>query len=47
MLTEGVVCWSAPTAGMGIRFTRVKQSDQEMIDKFVDAHFFRSVKTGS
>jgi uncharacterized protein (TIGR02266 family) len=47
MLTEGVVCWSAPKAGMGIRFTRVNPPDQEMIDKFVDAHFFRSVKTGS
>jgi len=32
---------------MGIRFTNVKQDDQAAIDTFVDAHFFRSVKTGS
>jgi hypothetical protein len=31
---------------MGIRFTAVKAPDQAMIDEFVDAHFFRSVKTG-
>jgi hypothetical protein len=32
---------------MGIRFTNVKPPDQAHIDKFVEAHFFRSVKTGS
>jgi uncharacterized protein (TIGR02266 family) len=47
METEGIVCWSVPKAGMGIRFTSVKQADQTAIDTFVDAHFFRSVKTGS
>jgi len=39
-----VVCWSA-RAGMGLRFTQVKPVDQKAIDEFVDAHFFRSVKT--
>jgi len=30
---------------MGIRFTSVKPADQAAIDEFVNAHFFRSVKT--
>ena len=47
MQTEGLVCWAVPKSGMGIRFTTVKPVDQEAIDTFVDAHFFRSVKTGS
>lgn len=42
--TEGVVCWSVPKSGMGIRFTSVKPADQTAINEFVDAHFFRSVK---
>ena len=42
---EAIVCWSRAKAGMGIRFTRVKPDDQALIDQFVDAHFFRSVKT--
>lgn len=46
MHTEGIVCWSVPKSGMGIRFTSVKPIDQAAIDTFVDAHFFRSVKTG-
>ncbi len=41
---EAVVCWSNEKAGMGVRFTGVKPSDQAAIDEFVDAHFFRSVK---
>ncbi len=45
MQAEGVVCWSVPKAGMGIRFTNVSEPDQASIDTFVDAHFFRSVKT--
>ncbi|HEX7282899.1 MAG TPA: response regulator, partial [Vicinamibacterales bacterium] len=45
MQAEGNVCWSVPKSGMGIRFTAVKPADQAMIDEFVDAHFFRSVKT--
>jgi CheY-like chemotaxis protein len=47
MQAEGIVCWSVPKSGMGIRFTNVKPADQSQIDEFVDAHFFRSVKTGS
>ena len=42
---EAVVCWSDQKAGMGLRFTSVKPADQKAIDTFVDAHFFRSVKT--
>ncbi|MEO8677939.1 MAG: PilZ domain-containing protein [Vicinamibacterales bacterium] len=42
---EAVVCWSSEKAGMGLRFTSVKPADQKLIDVFVDAHFFRSVKT--
>jgi len=43
--TEGVVCWSEGRSGMGMRFTSVKAADQAAIDEFVNAHFFRSVKT--
>ena len=43
--TEGVVCWSDQRAGMGLRFTSVRPTDQAAIDEFVNAHFFRSVKT--
>lgn len=42
---EGIVCWSDERAGMGLRFTSVKPADQAAIDEFVNAHFFRSVKT--
>ncbi len=42
---EAVVCWSDERAGMGMRFTSVKPADQVAIDEFVNAHFFRSVKT--
>lgn len=45
--TEGIVCWSVPKSGMGVRFTSVRPSDQAAINTFVDAHFFRSVKTVS
>lgn len=41
---EAVVCWSVQKAGMGMQFTKVKASDQNMIDGFVEAHFFRSPK---
>jgi uncharacterized protein (TIGR02266 family) len=44
MQTEGIVCWSVPRVGTGIRFTEVKPADQQAINTFVDAHFFRSVK---
>ena len=43
--TEGVVCWSDERAGMGMRFTSVKPANQTAVDEFVNAHFFRSVKT--
>ena len=42
--TEGVVCWSNDRAGMAVRFTRMKPSDQTAIDEFVNAHVFRSAK---
>jgi uncharacterized protein (TIGR02266 family) len=42
--TQGIVCWSDKKAGMGVMFTTVKPADQDMINAFVDAHFFRSVK---
>jgi uncharacterized protein (TIGR02266 family) len=44
MEAEGVVCWSDQKAGMGIQFTGLKANDQGMVDGFVEAHFFRSVK---
>ena len=45
LVTGAVVCWSVAKNGMGLRFTAVKPADQTAIDEFVDAHFFRSVKT--
>ena len=45
MDTEALVCWSDERAGMGLSFTSVKPADQASIDEFVNAHFFRSVKT--
>lgn len=44
--TDAVVCWSVPSAGTGMRFITVKPDDQNLIDGFVEAHFFRSVKKG-
>ena len=41
---EGVVCWSVQKAGMGMRFTKVKQTDEAVINGFVEAHFFRTPK---
>jgi hypothetical protein len=41
---EAVVCWSVEKNGIGMQFTKVKQADQTLIDGFVEAHFFRSVK---
>lgn len=43
--TEAVVCWSDQRSGMGIRFISIRPVDQATIDEFVNAHFFRSVKT--
>jgi uncharacterized protein (TIGR02266 family) len=42
--TEAVACWSVPNAGVGMRFIKVKPADQNLINGFVEAHFFRSVK---
>jgi uncharacterized protein (TIGR02266 family) len=42
--TEAVVCWSVPKAGMGMQFTKLKPQDGELINTFVEAHFFRSTK---
>jgi uncharacterized protein (TIGR02266 family) len=44
---EAVVCWSVAKAGIGMQFTKVKAADQALIDGFVEAHFFRSVKIES
>lgn len=41
---EAVVCWSVQRAGMGMRFTKVKPTDQSVITGFVEAHFFRTPK---
>ena len=41
---DGVVCWGLQKAGAGLQFTTVKPADQALIDGFVEAHFFRSVK---
>ena len=41
---EAVVCWSVLKAGVGMQFTKVKATDQQVINTFVEAHFFRSVK---
>jgi uncharacterized protein (TIGR02266 family) len=42
--TEAVVCWSVQKAGMGMQFTKVKPADLNVIESFVEAHFFRSTK---
>jgi uncharacterized protein (TIGR02266 family) len=44
---EAVVCWSVQKAGIGMQFTNVKAADQVLINSFVEAHFFRSVKIES
>jgi uncharacterized protein (TIGR02266 family) len=41
---EAVVCWSVQRAGMGMQFTKMKQSDENIINSFVEAHFLRSTK---
>jgi len=41
---EAVVCWSVQKAGMGMQFTKLKQADENLINGFVEAHFFRSTK---
>jgi uncharacterized protein (TIGR02266 family) len=44
---EAVVCWTVLKVGVGMQFTRMKAADQTLIDTFVEAHFFRSVKIES
>jgi len=39
---EAIVCWSVQKAGIGMQFTRVRDTDQAIIDGFVKAHLFRS-----
>jgi uncharacterized protein (TIGR02266 family) len=41
---EAVVCWSVQRAGMGMRFTKIREADRDLIDAFVEAHYFRSPK---
>jgi uncharacterized protein (TIGR02266 family) len=41
---EEVVCWSVQRAGMGMRFVKVKPTDEAVINGFVEAHFFRTPK---
>jgi uncharacterized protein (TIGR02266 family) len=41
---EAVVCWSVQRAGMGMRFVKVKPTDEAVINGFVEAHFFRTPK---
>lgn len=41
---EGVVCWSVQKSGCGVQFTKVKTTEQNVINGFVEAHFFRAGK---
>ncbi len=45
--TEAVVCWSVQNAGVGMQFVKVRPAHQNLINGFVEAHFFRSVKIES
>src|SRR5687767_836035 len=42
---DASVCWSDTRVGMGLQFERVSDADQNDINDFVDAHFFRPRKT--
>jgi len=42
---EGRVVWSDRRHGMGLQFEKVEAADQQLIDEFVDAHFFSSRKS--
>src|SRR5262249_27579205 len=41
---EGRVAWSDRRVGMGIQFEKVEPANQQVIDNFVDAHFFSNRK---
>src|SRR6266851_2684943 len=41
---EGRVAWSDRRVGMGIQFEKVEPANQQVIDSFVDAHFFSNRK---
>jgi uncharacterized protein (TIGR02266 family) len=41
---EGRVSWSDRRVGMGIQFEKVEPANQQVIDSFVDAHFFSNRK---
>src|SRR5438874_6899144 len=41
---EGRVAWSDRRVGMGIQFEKVDPPNQQVIDTFVDAHFFSNRK---
>ncbi len=41
---EGKVAWSDRRVGMGIQFEKVDAANQQIIDNFVDAHFFSNRK---
>ncbi len=41
---DAKVCWSDTRVGMGLEFERVSDADQNDINDFVDAHFFRPRK---
>jgi hypothetical protein len=39
------VSWSDTRVGMGLQFERVSEADQNDINDFVDAHFFKPRRT--
>ena len=41
---DGRVAWSDRRVGMGIQFEKVEPANQQVIDSFVDAHFFSNRK---
>src|SRR5258705_6517125 len=41
---EGRVSWSDRRVGMGVPFEKVEPANQQVIDSFVDAHFFSNRK---
>src|SRR5438876_7080833 len=41
---EGRIAWSDRRVGMGIQFEKVEPANQQVIDSFVDAHFFSNRK---